>query len=250
MQYRIFFAVLVVIVTAQLSGCPSMNYRYDSAGNLTCVDYGSYNPLVAPTQVLPPVFTNVGDEFGHPRTVVIKIESPDPSSAVHFTKDGSTATASSPVYTGSPINFTVDNEHPILRLQAISVNACGAVSNVVSQDFRINHTFFPSLLTLHEGIIWSDDILYEGAQLSAECFVQNIEVILFNSAGDETVGADAGGEADDGVSSARIISYSLGGHSLEVKVQSAHALFHAVRYKVNYYLKGRDCALPPFTRRP
>lgn len=105
-----------------------------------------------------------------------------------------------------------------------------------------------------------NDIVYEGAQLPVGCFVTNVELRVvtgfanvsdFNgNFGELTVSTTAVGvNIGNDHTGAQIVSRTLGGRSLEVKVHSWHDAYTCVRFVLRYFVAGNGCSLPPFTMR-
>jgi hypothetical protein len=104
-----------------------------------------------------------------------------------------------------------------------------------------------------------DDVLFEGVQLPFGCFVTDVELRVLGLANIVSPGGDgtylAGSTTTVGVNvgedhmGAHMISRTLGGRSLEVRVHSWHDAYVAVRYILRYSVAGNITSLPAFTAR-
>ena len=108
------------------------------------------------------------------------------------------------------------------------------------------------------GIGWRyQDVVYLGAQLPVGCFVTNVELQVRGLANILSPGGDGtyliasttavGVTVGDANRGAHMMSRTLGGRSLQVKVHSWHNAFSEVLYRLRYSVAGNACSLPPFT---
>ena len=108
------------------------------------------------------------------------------------------------------------------------------------------------------GIGWRyQDVVYLGAQLPVGCFVTNVELQVRGKANIRSPGGDStyliasttavGVNVGDANRGAHIMSRTLGGRSLQVKVHSWHNSWSEVLYRLRYSVAGNACSLPPFT---
>ncbi|MBH9576193.1 chitobiase/beta-hexosaminidase C-terminal domain-containing protein [Inhella proteolytica] len=106
----------------------TVNYSYTYYTS-AAQDTGSYSVVVGPdgTQTQPPVFTPPAGSYSSAQTV--SLSSPTPAAQIRYTLDGSTPTASSPLYTG-PISVPLDR-----TLKAYAVAPEKTPSSVVSATY-------------------------------------------------------------------------------------------------------------------
>ncbi len=104
-----------------------------------------------------------------------------------------------------------------------------------------------------------DDVVFEGVLLPPGAFVTDVElrvvdlanIIAPGGSGNFLIGStnQVGVNVGEAHKGANIISRTLGGRSLEVRVHSWHDAYVAVRYILRFTIAGNVTALPPFTIR-
>ena len=249
-------ATVCALVTALvLQGCSTI-YRYDVAGNLTCVDPGILNTS---TLTVPPPYIRGSDKvFGCPARVSVKIEAPDAASSVRWEADFK---PNVPVPTtslsdkGDSFSAQLDKGRT-LYVKAITVDQCGAASEVVNRRFTCTGDTLttPRVSHWYDFIVFGkkpyDDVIFEGAELPQGCVVADIHVELLNPDGsvfDYTT--PTYDEVTDGHTGVRLTSQTLNSSRLEVTINSWHYFGSRVRYDVVYFVRGTNCVLPPFSYR-
>lgn len=255
MRLRLSVAVCALVLELFLQGCSTI-YRYDVAGNLTCVDAGILN--TSTFTVPPPLIDSPDKVFGCPARVSVKVAPPTSVSSVRWEAD---FTPSVPVPTASLADksesFSAQlDKGRTLYVKAITVDQCGAVSKVVQRQFNCTGDTLttPSVSHWYDFIVFGkksyDDVVFEGAELPQGCVVADIHVELLNRDGsvvDYT--SPIYSEITDGHTGISLTSQTLNSSRLEVTINSWHYFGSRVRYDVVYFVRGTNCALPQFSYR-
>ena len=225
-------------------------YGYDDAGNLKDILQGGVSK---PPQPAAPIITSFGGEFGScPASV--QIAHSDPNLPIYYTTDGTFPSSSSSRYSGIiPIS-----KNGVRTLHAIAQSTC-SISTLATANYScqppVKKVYPPQTPTIfHQATIFPagyEDIVYENVSLPVGCRV-TVAITIVDKNGLYVASTDVPGQKATGNNADA--SYERLGPtdaSLALRVKSSHGFFTAVRYNLNYSLRGNSCpdSLPPFSYR-
>lgn len=252
-----------VLIALACSGCTTI-YRYDAAGNLTCIASGG--PSSTGEAPAPPTVMLTPPPTACPTDVDVTLANDDAYTTIHYTLDDSQPTPSSPVYAG-PLRQSIAAQSA-LTVRAIAVDRCAGVSSVAVKAYKCPGSSggggpAPSVVLLSSDIVshWFDffffwkksytDLVYEGAVLPAGCTVEDFDVNLFERDGSVRYAAGPNfAEATNGATGVNLVDFgTTGSRRLQMTVNSWHTFGSAVRYQIVFRVRGTGCTLPPFSVR-